>query len=149
MYKHTQIGWVTLLALAGGALFFGVMTLVVGRQTSPWETPFPYLFAVFAALAGLFFTLTVAVDEQGVEVRFGPGLIRKRVPVAEVARCRPVRNQWWYGWGVRLVPGGWLWNVSGLDAVELSLKKGGVFRIGTDEPQRLSEAINQRLSGLS
>jgi hypothetical protein len=148
IYRHTQVGWVTLFALSAGALFFAAMTAVAGRQLSPWGTPFPYLSVAFAALAVLFSTLTVTVDEQEIEVWFGPGLIRKRLPLSRVEGCRQVRNQWWYGWGIRLIPDGWLWNVSGLEAVELTLKDEGVFRIGTDESQRLSAAINERLPGL-
>jgi hypothetical protein len=41
-----------------------------------------------------------------------------------------------------LIPGqGWLWNVSGIDAVELTMKNGDRFRIGTDEPEKLVTAI--------
>ena len=47
------------------------------------------------------------------------------------------------GWGIRKVVGGWMFNVAGLDAVELGLSKGGLFRIGTDEPDQLLEAITQ------
>jgi len=57
-----------------------------------------------------------------------------------------VRNQWWWGWGIRLIPGGWLYNVSGLDAVELKMKNGRIFRIGTDEAQRLAEFIQAKRS---
>ena len=35
----------------------------------------------------------------------------------------------------------WLWNVSGLQAVELVLNNGKRFRIGTDEPENLVNAI--------
>jgi hypothetical protein len=45
--------------------------------------------------------------------------------------------------GIRLSPGGVLWNVSGLDAVELSLDGGRRFRVGTDEPRALAAAIAQ------
>ncbi|HSD26575.1 MAG TPA: hypothetical protein VLL75_04680, partial [Vicinamibacteria bacterium] len=38
-------------------------------------------------------------------------------------------------------PGLLLWNVSGLDAVELALPEGKRFRIGTDEPGPLAGAI--------
>jgi hypothetical protein len=37
------------------------------------------------------------------------------------------------GWGIRALHKGWLWNIAGLDAVELELKTGRVFRIGTDD----------------
>ena len=42
-----------------------------------------------------------------------------------------------------MIPGGWIWNVSGLDAVELLLGDGRVLRVGTDEPEALSRAIAQ------
>jgi hypothetical protein len=57
-----------------------------------------------------------------------------------------VRNRWWWGWGIRRIGRGqWLFNVSGLDAVELSMKNGKTYRIGTDEPQRLCEVVQSRL----
>ncbi|HEY7842950.1 MAG TPA: hypothetical protein VID30_04620 [Bradyrhizobium sp.] len=37
-----------------------------------------------------------------------------------------------------------LYNVSGLDAVELRLKSNEVRRIGTDDPQGLAEALRSR-----
>ncbi len=39
-------------------------------------------------------------------------------------------------------PWGWMFNVSGLDAVDIELKDGGRFRIGTDEPEELVRAIS-------
>ena len=38
-------------------------------------------------------------------------------------------------------PGFRLYNVSGLDAVELRLKSGDIRRIGTDDPQGLAAAL--------
>ena len=36
----------------------------------------------------------------------------------------------------------WLvWNISGLDAIELTYHDGKKFRIGTDEPEALLEAL--------
>jgi len=61
--------------------------------------------------------------------------------LSQVQNAAVVRNKWYYGWGIRLTPGGWLWNVSGLDAVELTFKNGKKFRIGTDEPDRLLQAL--------
>ena len=42
------------------------------------------------------------------------GVIRKRVRLAEIVGCEPIRIRWWYGWGIHLTPCGWLYNVSGL-----------------------------------
>jgi hypothetical protein len=52
-----------------------------------------------------------------------------------------VRNHWWNGFGIRMRSGFRLYNVSGLDAVELQLKSGEIRRIGTDDPQALVEAL--------
>jgi len=56
-----------------------------------------------------------------------------------------VKNHWYYGWGIRLTPHGVLYNVSGFYAVELRLRTGKEFRIGTDVPQELDAAIRQAL----
>ena len=53
-----------------------------------------------------------------------------------------MRNKWWYGWGLRWIPGGSMYNVWGFDAVELELRSGKVFRIGSDEPDALLAALS-------
>ena len=74
-------------------------------------------------------------------------LISREIRVSEILGVSAVRNPWTYGWGLRLIPGGWLWNVSGLDAVELQLRNGTLFRIGTDEPDALHAAIANAVRG--
>ena len=93
----------------------------------------------------LFPTLTVVVERDRVRCFFGVGLIRRELRVSDIVAVSVVRNPWSYGWGLRLIPGGWLWNVSGLDAVELRLHDGKLFRIGTDEPNALHDAITTAL----
>ncbi len=100
---------------------------------------------VFLAVLVLFYCLTVSCSGSTLEVSFGIGLIRKRFRVDEIVSCRIVRNRWWYGWGIRKLPRGWLFNVSGLDAIEIALKNGRVYRIGTDEPRRLCDFLSQRV----
>ncbi len=109
----------------------------------------PFLLIILAALAVsllLFSILTVKVDGEEVSVRFGVGLIRKRFPLSEIESPSAVRNPWYYGWGLRRTPIGWLYNVSGLEAVEITLKDGRKIRIGTDDPTGLDAAIGAALS---
>lgn len=91
------------------------------------------------------FSLTTVVSEDDVQVWFGIGLIRRRIALNRITSAEAVRNHWIYGWGIRWIPNGWLWNVSGLDGVELALVNGRRFRIGTDEPERLAAAIQGAL----
>ncbi len=109
----------------------------------------PFLLIILAALAVsllLFSILTVEVDGEEVSVRFGVGLIRKRFPLSEIESHSAVRNPWYYGWGLRRTPIGWLYNVSGLEAVEITMKDGRKVRIGTDDPAGLDAAIGAALS---
>jgi hypothetical protein len=141
-YKHTQIGWVTLAVCVGIVILFQLLP----TPHAPRAILLPVITLVALSIVALMGTLGVEVDEALVRIKFGVGLIRKSFRLEEIQACRPVRNRWWWGWGVRLIPGGWLYNVSGLDAVELVMTNGKVFRIGTDEPQVLSDFIQARLS---
>ena len=107
--------------------------------------PFSVLGVLIICLI-LFSTLTVLADHRSIVVWFGPGVIRKKLSLEEIESSKVVRNFWLSGWGIRKIPKGWLFNVSGLYAVELSLKSGKVFRIGTDEPQKLNNFLQTRLS---
>jgi hypothetical protein len=89
----------------------------------------------------LFHSLTVEVARGYLVIRFGVGLVRKRWPLKEIESVEIVRNRWWYGWGIRLTPHGWLFNVSGSDAVQVRLENGKQVRIGTDEPEKLQRAL--------
>ena len=105
-----------------------------------------YLLVGAAALGlvvALFSTLTIAIEEDTLHASFGPGLVTKTVRVKEIASARPIPVRWWYGWGIHLTPHGWLYNVSGWQAVEITLRNGRRFCLGTDEPEDLVKAIQE------
>ncbi len=137
LYRHTQIGWVVLVTLAATTAIAVPLARVEGAPEGG------FLIAGLLLLAGLVFsTLTVEVDGQAVRIHFTGGLPRRRVLLSDLRACRAVRNPWRYGWGIHMIPGGWIWNVSGFDAVELALADGSLLRVGTDEPEALARAIN-------
>ena len=96
---------------------------------------------LFAWLAATFSVLTVIVEGDQLRLYFGRGWPRKAIRLRDVVSVSPVRNAWWYGLGIRWIPRGTLWNVWGLDAVELQLASGRVFRVGTDDVEGLVAAI--------
>jgi len=140
-YKHTQFGWVTIGVCGGLIVFLNLLPKPVPGFTEVLLLASLLLVAVLLMKD----TLTVEVDKTHVRVKFGIGWIRKNFPLDEIASVQPVRNRWWWGWGIRLIPGGWLYNVSGLDAVELVLENRKIFRIGTDEPRVLADFIRARM----
>lgn len=138
-YRHTQVATVTIVPLATGALFCAGLALAIAN-------PIPLAFVLFLVVIGvLFTTLTTEVSNGSLECWFGPGAIKRRIPLRTVESVSVVRNRWYYGWGIRLTPHGWLWNVSGLGAIELQFLGGHRFRIGSDEPDRLADAIRAEL----
>jgi hypothetical protein len=137
-YRHTQVGW-AILGVAAAIVAF-VWTTFPAHAPAAGRLP-PLVVVALVLLA--FGALTVEVDGDALRLRFGIGLVRKRIPIRDVQGWREVRNPWYSGWGIRLGPGYVLWNVSGLDAVELALAGGRRFRVGTDEPAALASAITR------
>ena len=137
-YKHTQIGYVT-----GGAAA-AALPLIYYAFRAEHDALGGYGWAMLGGVAGLgvlFSTLTVVVDEEELRFYFGPGFWTRRIPLDAIEAAEPVRNSVWHGWGIRYTTRGWLYNVSGLDAVELTVRGEGRLRIGTDEPERLAQAL--------
>jgi len=95
-----------------------------------------------------FTALTTSIDEKYLQIKFGYGIFRKKFLLSEIASTKQVKNHWYYGWGIRLWlwPKMWIFNVSGFDAVEIIMKNGKVYRIGTDTPNALKTAIKQAIN---
>lgn len=139
-YKHTQVGYLIIIALIIPLLIL-LFTMVIHEFT-------PILligFFVFLAFLILFPSLTVEIDETRLIAKFGFGIINKKFILKDIDSCHTVKNPWYYGWGIRTTPHGWLYNISGLSAVEIQMKNGKKYRIGTDEPKSLEYAITQAI----
>jgi hypothetical protein len=140
-YQHTQLGTLMLATLVCGAIFFAAMA---------YALPNPERWAMLAGAIGLvvvawlFSSLTVSVSENELQWRFGPGLLSYRMALADIAGVSIVRNSVLNGFGIRMRPGFRLYNVSGLEAVELRLKNGDVRRIGTDDARGLAAALRRQ-----
>jgi hypothetical protein len=142
MYRHLQFGWV----IAAASAVALVLATLLARSLSPrtiadagWM-----VYAMYGLIAGafaLFGWLVVEVTEDAVDVRFGVGLIRRRVDVAQIAGCRRMRTRIWWGWGLHWTPSGWLYNVSGRDAVRIELRTERAVMIGSDDADGLVRAI--------
>jgi len=140
VYEHTQYAGVMILVPVVAAILFAAYFGIVYSNSVSLVTA-----GILAVVLFLFHKLTVAVDAEFVRVAFGPGIIRMRFRLSDIESCQVVRNPWYAGWGLRILPRGYLLNVSGLEAVELRTKGGSIHRIGTDEPEVLCRVIESRL----
>jgi hypothetical protein len=139
-YRHTQLGKLVLVLVGIPVAVLVVVTVFVAADAVALATLGVLLIAML-----LFSTLTVEVARDSVGVWFGPGIIRRRFALSEIRGVRVVRNEWYYGWGIRRLPAGWLYCVSGLDAVELEMTDGTRQRVGTDRPRDLESAVREAL----
>jgi hypothetical protein len=89
----------------------------------------------------IFSSLHVEIDGESLHWYFGRGVPKFSIPLHEIRDARVVKNHWIYGLGIHFTPSGWLYNVSGSKAVEVTRLNGKRLRIGTDEPEALLAAI--------
>jgi hypothetical protein len=137
-YHHTQRGILIVVV----CLALALLNAAIVWRSGQWSAAI--ILITLIAVALVFSSLTVEINGKELRWYFGPGFWTYRLPLDEIETVAAVRNHWWNGFGIRMRPGFRLYNVSGLDAVELRLKSGDVRRIGTDDPQGLSAALNSR-----
>jgi len=136
-YQHTQIGHAIVWSLLA-------IILIVNGGLGHHAPPLAVSIMLLVCLI-LFYRLNVTIDDETLCASFGPGIIRKRVPLADIVRCEPIRIRWWYGWGIHVTPCGWLYNVSGFDAVAITLRDSRKFALGTDDPHGLTAGIRDAI----
>ena len=101
----------------------------------------------FVVLLLLFYGLFIEVTPKQVNIKFGIGLIKKSIEIDSIESVECVVNKWWYGLGIRHTPHGWMWNISGLNAVEINYKNSKTsFRIGCKDSARLKQEIEKRMN---
>ncbi len=148
-YKHTQVGYLMFFVALAVLVFFAWIQMTARAEPPSVDSGTNFAMTAIMALIlfilASFLTLSVVMDEKFLNIRFGLGIFRKRFLLADVKTVRNVKNHWYYGWGIRLWlwPKMWIFNISGFDAIELTMKNGKIYRIGTDEPEKLERSISQ------
>lgn len=141
-YKHTQVGYMILVPVLIVLIVLGYIFTVL-LPAFQWAGYITIIILLVALV--LFASLAVIIDDALLEIRFGIGLIRRKFSLEEFDLVGVVKSPWYYGWGIRIIPNGRLYNVSGSYAVELRRNDGTVVRIGSDEPEKLEEAIRESI----
>lgn len=133
-YSHTQRASLLIVVMVAICLMITAAGLL-------WLRPLMALVPVLSLVTWLFHSLTIEISSDALRWRFGPGLIRKHVPVRDIASVHVVRTNILEGWGIHFSRFGWLYNVSGFDAVAITLRNGRRFALGTDEPEILARQL--------
>jgi len=152
-YKHTQFSY---LILGVTLIVLVLFTLIyITARKEPYSYNSGTNFAVTAIMILIvlvlvsFVSLQVIVDKKYLRIKFGYGIYQKKFLLKSITSVKVTRNHWYYGWGIRVWfwPKMWIYNVSGFDAVEIKLKNGNIYRIGTNEPKKLERTILNSING--
>jgi hypothetical protein len=146
--KYTQFGTLSVIILLPLLLLFSGLLIWSGGPDSPEFFVLIILVLTFLFCVLTFYQLTITINNSYISFKLGIGLFGKKYRLSDISSCKPVRNSVIYGIGIRMISNGWLYNVSGLKAIELRFKnKKSVVRIGTNNPEEISEIIQSLVGG--
>ncbi len=135
--------WAALAAAVGLTVFLAVWCY---GEDGPVVLVAPAAFLAFSAWF-LCLRLTTEVRDDEVWMKFFPMWKAKRIPFSAIERVeavtyRPLLD--YGGWGIRLGRKGWAYNVSGNRGVAFTLTGGKRFLLGSQRPEELVAAIEER-----
>lgn len=137
-YEHQQHAtWMYWIGIA----IFAVL-MIVTRSTPAAGGPLAMIGGVIALSIAIFSRLTIAVDAATIAWRFGWGWPGGSIPLAQIKSIEITQTNLLEGYGIHwTIWHGWLWNVSGFRAVEMTKSDGSRVTLGTDDPEGLYDAI--------
>lgn len=136
-FKTTQKSWLHVILIP-----LMIILILFTQHFSPFWLTVVGGLTVFLFLVH---SLIVEVNPKLLRVKYGPGLIQKKIKINDIEHCETVENDAWYSFGlIRFGPDFTLYNVSGRTAVELTLTgRKRKIRIGTDKPDLVCQAIHK------
>lgn len=144
-YNEFQFGWVIFIFIIPAQVLMTYLYLIDMGDTPLDTTGFVIISLVIAVTYLLFYGLTTSINDNQIKVSFGIGLIRKSIGLERIKSVAEVKNPWYYGWGIRFIPRGMLYNIHGLNGVELRFNDTEkVIRIGTRDSAKMKQEIERR-----
>jgi len=143
-YKSFQIAWITIVVVFLMIIWIYILYSNQSGNKPVSLTLMLVLDSILICIILLFYGLKITLTDEVLKLSFGLGLIRKKINLKNIKSTRVVRNPWYYGLGIKLIPNGLLYNVYGLNAVELTfINERKIIRIGSPECRRLKMEIDK------
>ncbi len=146
--------WLWLILILMGILpLIGIYKqLILGEKLgdNPMSDISLLIFSIIMfSLVGLFLImkLKTSIDKNGINMHFFP-FIKKSVDWQQIKNVKVVNYGFVGGWGIRLwTKYGTVYNVKGDKGLEIVLKSGKKFLIGTQKETELSTIIEKMMVG--
>ena len=147
IYKKFQFGWVIVV------IFLVIIVWMTFAYIYQWGNnpidKFGYILMtlLLGAFLLVFCGMTVIVTDRHIKIKLGIGIMVKKVELQSITSVEIVHVPLLYGYGIRIIPGGTLYNVSGKYAVLIRFKdRKRILQIGTNDGENLKKAIENRIS---
>jgi hypothetical protein len=147
MFQETQWAWSSWITWIIVPVAIAVLVFIKVITKLPVFVVVPILLAIVGFVMSLH--LTITVEPGSIVVRLFP-LTTRTIPVdqvqsAEARTYSPIRE--YGGWGLRRGPSGTAYNLMGDRGVQLVLRSGERVLLGSQEADRLAQAIDRARRG--
>ena len=140
--KFVQFGTFPIIIFGIPLIMFSLQSYDAGFFET-WGLIYVGLSALMIGCILFMYKMVIEIDENQISFKFGIGLFKRTYQIYDLTSCSSVRSSLLNGFGIRKIANGWLYNISGLDAIELQfIDKKNVIRIGTNKPDEISRIVN-------
>ncbi len=117
-----------------------IILILFTRQFPPYLLGF---LGGFTVILFLFHSLIIEVKKERLHIKFGPGIIQKKIKMENIQNCQPIALTGLYRYGIHFNKNFTVYNVTGNQGVELTLRdQNKTIYVGTDEPESVCDSIN-------
>jgi hypothetical protein len=142
-YHHRQTSIKAMLLFIPIAAIVGGSFLFVANEPKPAIAMLLAVLTFVAIVMAVFSTLTVEIAGDELVFGFLFGVMRRRIPLADIAQATRTTLPWWYGTGVKLGPKRTSYLIWPGPAVAVELKSRRTVQVGTQDADALLAALAQ------
>ena len=149
-YSSFQFGWLVVIIFIIAIGWITVAYLFQwGNNPIPKPAYIVFLVLFFGTLL-FFYGMTVIVDEKQIIIKLGIGFYGRKIDLSSIKSVESITYPSYYGYGIRLIINGILYNVSGNHAVKLTFKNSKrVILIGTNDWDNLKSVIEEKINRIN
>lgn len=144
MYEHTQYGKILTGVLAVSVLLMFIFMLLIPPAIFQAKLILIILLSLFIIVALLFFKMTISVTQGYLIISTGFNIINIKYNLSQIKDMEQTEIKSYYGLGIRWLPENTImYSVAPSEALKIIFDDGKKVIIGTDEPEKLKEAIQK------
>ncbi|WP_353134131.1 hypothetical protein [Pseudopedobacter sp.] len=146
-YESNQTGWLFIILISATVIVITFSYyLQLGDNPLSMNSLRLALF-VFILILINFYKLKIRVDDTGINILYGIGLIHIKIQPDAMVSVQTVKTSWLSGFGIRITFNGMLYNIQGRDAVRINYFQDGkskTLTIGSKEPDKLKVFLERK-----